>query len=85
GSHHPWPQTADFRIPASWMARRAYNFMRGTAEFGQPYLIEIGDEEIGVKTAVSYTQNATLNQPYQTSGDTIQIQFVDGVVTAKIR
>ncbi len=43
GSTQPWPQPADFRIPVSWSARRAFNFMRGTAVFGQPYVIELED------------------------------------------
>jgi methionyl-tRNA formyltransferase len=82
GSTQSWPQAADFRVPVSWSAQRAFNFMRGTAEFGQPFVIELEDREIVVKTAVSYTQNATLNKLYKTLGDTIQIQFADGVVTA---
>ena len=82
GSNHPWPQPADFRIPVSWSARHAFNFMRGTTEFGQPFVIEMEKGEIKVKTAVSFSQGTILNQPYQTDRDKIQIQFTDGVVTA---
>ena len=80
GSSQPWPQTTDFRIPVSWSARRAFNFMRGTAVFGQPFIIEMDDGEIVVKTAVSFIQNANLGQPYQTDGDKVSVQFRDGVV-----
>jgi len=82
GSNHPWPQPADFRIPVSWSARHAFNFMRGTTEFGQPFVIEMEKGEIKVKTAVSFSQGTILNQPYQTDRDKIQIQFTDGMVTA---
>jgi methionyl-tRNA formyltransferase len=52
GSAQPWPQAADFRIPASWSLRRAYNFMRGTAVFGQPFVVEMEDREEMWVTAV---------------------------------
>lgn len=81
GSTQPWPQAADFRIPISWSAQRAFNFMRGTAEFGQPFVIEMEDEEIVVKTAVSFTQGTILSQPAEGH---IHIQFADGVVTASL-
>ena len=79
GSLQPWPQAADFRIPVSWSAQRAFNFMRGTAVFGQPYVIEMEEGEIVVKTAVSFTEEPVLSQPVEGH---IRIQFADGVVTA---
>jgi methionyl-tRNA formyltransferase len=79
GSSQPWPQTTDFRIPVSWSARHAFNFMRGTAVFGQPYVVELEAGEIVVQTAVSYTSSTDLSQPAK---DHVQIQFADGVVTA---
>lgn len=51
GSAQPWPQAADFRIPASWPARRTFNFMRGTAVFGQPFVLELEEGEMVVETA----------------------------------
>lgn len=51
GNVQPWPQAADFRIPASWPARRAFNFMRGTAVFGQPFVLELEKGEMVVATA----------------------------------
>ncbi|MCZ7671365.1 MAG: hypothetical protein M5U34_31650 [Chloroflexi bacterium] len=53
GSAQPWPQAKDFRVPTTWSARRAFNFMRGTAEFGRPYMIEMAAGEIGVEAAPS--------------------------------
>ena len=88
GSSHPWPQAVDFHIPVSWSARRAFNFMRGTAEFDQPYVIEMEDDEIVVKTvctesaetAVSYQPDTQLPRPlHQIDGET-WIQFSPGAL-----
>jgi methionyl-tRNA formyltransferase len=81
GSYQPWPQAADFRLSVSWTVRRGFNFMRGTAVFGQPFTIELADgEEIGVQTAVSFSQDAQLSQPVIRQGNRVHIQFGDGVL-----
>jgi methionyl-tRNA formyltransferase len=80
-SSHPWPQAADFHIPVSWSAQRAYNFMRGTAVFGQPFIIEGESEEIVTRTAVSYQLNSQLKHPIIRQGSHVQIQFTDGILT----
>lgn len=80
GSFQPWPQAADFRISVSWSARRAFNFMRGTAVFGQPYLLELAEGERVVQTAVSFYQGVQLSQPVVRQDNHIHIQFVDGVL-----
>jgi hypothetical protein len=36
GSYFPAPQDRDFVIDPAWSARHAFNFMRGTNEWGQP-------------------------------------------------
>ena len=82
GSSQPWPQAADFRVPVFWTVRRAFNFMRGTAVFGQPFVVELADgAEIGVQTAVAFSQNAQLSQLIVRQGNHLHIQFVDGVLT----
>jgi methionyl-tRNA formyltransferase len=78
GSSHPWPQTSDFRVPVSWSAQRAFNFMRGTAVFGQPYVIELEAGEIVGKTAVSFQSDTQLNQPVQTIDDETWVRFSPG-------
>jgi len=107
GSAQPWPQAKDFRVPTTWSARRAFNFMRGTAEFGRPYMIEMAAGEIGGEAApstssgtastgsgtastgsvltgsgaMSFTPGSVLSQPCVSEGDTVLVQFADGVVT----
>jgi methionyl-tRNA formyltransferase len=79
-SYHPSPTAADFHIPTSWPIRRAFNFMRGTAEWGWPYVIESETEKIMVKTAVAFHPDQQLSQPVQYMENDIWIQFTSGVL-----
>jgi methionyl-tRNA formyltransferase len=57
GSYHSFPTAADFEIPTSWPARRAFHFMRGTSHWQRPYTIVLPDgEKIVAKTAVAYSE-----------------------------
>ena len=80
GSYAPFPTAADFHIPTSWTARRAFNFIQGTAEWGWPYVIETGDEEVMVHTAVAWYPHQQLSQPVQRREKDIWIQFTPGVL-----
>lgn len=80
GSTQPWPQAEDFRIPVSWSAQRAFNFMHGTIEFGQPYVIELKEEKVLAKTAVSYQKNTQLDHPVQQIDGKTWVQFSPGAV-----
>ncbi len=83
GSIQPWPQAVDFTLHTTWSARHAYNFMRGTAEWGQPYAVEVAGEQFWLSTALSYTRDA-LGEPYVREGDVVQIQFTPGVLQAQL-
>ena len=80
GSYYPSPTAADFHISTSWTARRAFNFMRGTAEWGWPYLIETRDKEVLVKTAVAFHPHQQPHQPIQRKENDIWIRFTPGVL-----
>ena len=83
GSYQPWPQVADFALSTAWSARHAFNFMRGTAEWHQPYSITVADEQFLLATALNYTPRDTLAYPFMLDGDTIHIQFTHGVLHAQ--
>jgi methionyl-tRNA formyltransferase len=84
GSYYPWPTTADFRIQAAtWSARRAFNFMRGTAEWNQPYVIEVAGGEVVVRTAVAYYEDKVLDQPLVENGRDLWVQCSPGVLHAR--
>ncbi|HIP70190.1 MAG TPA: hypothetical protein EYH05_02200 [Anaerolineae bacterium] len=82
GSYYSLPQSDDFRLDTCWAARRAFNFMRGTAVWGQPYAVEIGGEKIWLDTAVSCQPDQTQNELVIRDGRTASIQFNPGTLTA---
>jgi methionyl-tRNA formyltransferase len=85
GSYQPWPAPQDWRIATSWTARRAFNFMRGTAEWGQPYIIQAGSQDLILATALAYDLNDVLPEAFVRVGDEVLIQFAAGVLRARIR
>lgn len=82
GHYDPWPSPSAFEIEIGWPARRVFNFMRGTAAWGHPYLLQIGEEPFRLKAAIAYTPQAALSQPYVRSGQELMVQFTPGVVRA---
>ena len=83
GAYYPWPAADDFTISTTWPARRVFNFMRGTAEWGQPYVVEAGGEPIVLRSALGYAADEILGTPYVRSPREISIQCTPGVVRAR--
>jgi methionyl-tRNA formyltransferase len=84
GSYFPAPQDQDFVIDPAWSARHAFNFMRGTNEWGQLYPIGLTEQHFQLKQALFYAADEILDQPYRLFGDQIDIQFSPGVLRAAI-
>ena len=82
GSYDGWPAPADWTISTSWSARRAFNFMRGTDDWGQRYEVFAGGERLILATALSYDAGETLGAPFVRSGREVAIQCTPGVVRA---
>lgn len=53
GPTAPMPTVDDFRIDAGWTVRRAFNFMRGLTEWGQPFIVETADGDVAVADVVA--------------------------------
>ena len=83
GSTYSWPAATDFRLDRRWPARRAFNFMRGTAEWGRPYPVTVAAEELQLKTALAYTADTTLSAPAIRQGKDLFIRFTPGVLQAR--
>lgn len=81
GSYQPSPQAADFALDVGWSARRAFDFMRGTAEWGMAYRVAAWD--VWLETAVAMDEDAVLAQPVVMEKGLIGVQFAPGVVWAK--
>jgi len=84
GSTYPWPAAADFTLDTRWPARRAFNFMRGTAEWGRPYPVTVAGDELQLATALAYTAGTTLTEPGIRQGKDVFIRFTPGVLQARL-
>lgn len=82
GAYEPSPSAADFRLDTRWSARRAFNFMRGTAEWGQPYPVLAGGAELALAEAIAVEPAATIEQPYVRVGGELRVRFAEGILHA---
>lgn len=83
GSYQLAPRPADFALDPSWPARRAYNFMRGTAHWGQPYPLSLDGETLYLRRALGYDAAAGLPAPLLRDGALLRLQFTPGVLLAE--
>lgn len=83
GSQQSWPKPIDFTLDLTWTAQHAFNFMRGTAEWQQPYRLTSQGKCYYVTTAIAYDATAILSQPViEQDNGTLEIQFCDGILYA---
>lgn len=91
---YPWPQAGDFIITTDRPARWAFNFIRGTAGWGQPHVVSLPREAGGgrwiARVALAYDPAARLDAPViQEDGENgahggavvLRAQFTPGVLT----
>lgn len=81
-SADPWPTDADFGMDLHWSARRAFNFMRGTANWERPYFVEVEGKRIWLETAVAYHPDQRQKQPVTHQDKIISLQFSKGILQA---
>ena len=84
GSYYSSPAAEDFALDTTWPARRAFNFMRGTAEWNKPYPVKVTGERLILKSAASFSASGRLDGPAVRIGDMALIQFNPGVLQAQI-
>ncbi|MBX3049865.1 MAG: hypothetical protein KF753_00250 [Caldilineaceae bacterium] len=82
GSYQPSPGAGDFALDTGWGARRAFNFMRGTGEWGMAYSIKVGDQEWRLSTALSWEPGVTDGRRPEISGDLLRLPLADGWLAA---
>lgn len=80
--YQSWPTAEAFALETDWSAQRAFNFMRGTAEWGYAYRLEVAGKTIWLTKAVAYTTAGVLTTPCQINGDEVVIQFNPGILHA---
>ena len=63
GSYFPAPSAEDFALDARWHPRQAFNFMRGTAEWGVPFRLETHGSVQWLSDALEWREEAPLERP----------------------
>jgi methionyl-tRNA formyltransferase len=84
GSYEPWPDQEDFALDPAWPARRAFVFMRGTADWERPYALRSGAASLLLDEALSYDPAAALGAAFEHTGDIVLVQFSPGVLRARL-
>jgi methionyl-tRNA formyltransferase len=83
GRAFPRPASSDFTIPTTWRARRAFNFMRGTADWHHPYRISGEGVDLYARQAVAYEPEGQQETAVLRDGIELSIQFAGGILHAR--
>ena len=80
GSYFPSPTLDDFALDTNWDVRRAFNFMRATAEYGVPFRLEIEGAVHWLRDALAWQEG----EASESAGDSgVCIRFRDGAMWAE--
>ncbi len=83
GSYQHAPTPMDFRLTVHWSARRAFHFLRGTAEWERPYQIQIENNLIQLRQALGWEDGVPPNASPQKEGGHWRIPLADGILLAR--
>ncbi len=89
-SVYGFPTPGDFVVTPDRPARWAFNFIRGTAGWGRPHVLDLGGDrgDRGARAAVAaaraYDPGAILGAPFLREGDELRAQCSPGVLTVAI-
>lgn len=78
------PGADDFRVHAEWSARRVFNFMRGTRDWGRPYPIRVGGRDYPLLEALDYEPEARPGRSPARDGDRVHIRCSPGLLHARL-
>lgn len=84
GSTYGWPTDDDFIIDATWTARRAFDFVQSTAEWGRPYRIVVGGETLLIAEALATADIEMEGVIYYESDGTAWIRLSDGAIQVSL-
>lgn len=56
-SYQTWPQTQDWQVPASWPVLHAFNFMRGTEEWGHRFTLLSHQKTVTARSAIDFSHS----------------------------
>jgi methionyl-tRNA formyltransferase len=84
GSYQSWPTAEAFTVETHWSAQHAFNFMRGTSEWGYAYRLEMAGKTFWLTQALAYTDEGVLSAPYQIQGAEVALQLNPGTLYAVV-
>ncbi len=82
-SYQPFPKESDFRFDTHFSAERAFRFIEGTREWGQPYEVDVGDSVLIVEHALDYHDDARMTVPFEVDAGHLKIRLSEGVLEAR--
>ncbi|MFW5941569.1 MAG: methionyl-tRNA formyltransferase [Chloroflexota bacterium] len=82
GSYQSAPGAADFELDLAWSARRAFNFMKGTAHWRFRYPLSVAGRTVQLHRAIDYDARRRLPAPLVEAPPYLLIQFNRGVLRA---
>ena len=81
GSYFPAPSAEDFVLDVKWHPRQAFNFMRGTAEWGVPFRLETDGTVLWLDDALEWREEVPLGRP---GGGRVWARFRGGALLATV-
>ncbi|MCW5850813.1 MAG: hypothetical protein KIT87_12125 [Anaerolineae bacterium] len=85
-SSAPVPGPEDFVITAQWSARRAYNFARGVAEWGQPIVFDTDDAQMVIREVIGFLEASAVHSGEEVADaeGVTRLRCADGVLLARV-
>jgi methionyl-tRNA formyltransferase len=83
-TYYAWPEAEDYRITADRPAERAYRFVRGLRERGQPIPLTLGDATYRVLQSLDYDATAALDVPWRLRASEVWLRCAPGVLHAQV-
>ena len=78
-SYQSWPQTQDWLVPTSWSVSRAFNFIRGVAEWGHLFRLLAHPKTVTARSAIDFTHDRSIPGTIRISqSGGHEIGFADG-------
>lgn len=83
GSYQGQPTASDFALSTHWSARRAFNFMHGTAHYRMPYRLDVADQTLWLAGAESFSTGDDIQPPVLRDGAELLVRFNPGMLRAR--
>jgi methionyl-tRNA formyltransferase len=80
----PNPSERDYVIAQDWDARRAFNFIRGIAEWNHPIQIEVAGARFRVREAISFDEDESASEPLVQRKAQHKIRLARGILTCEL-